>query len=106
MKQSGQADKMADLSVQIKDGLKDYCSPSTWRRRFPFTIWLPKYKANYFIHDIIAGFTVGLTVIPQSLAYASVAKLDIVVSYIQGHKQRVRVQGAPPSLRPPNELTL
>lgn len=57
--------------------IRDYCSGRSWRKRFPFTIWLPQYSFRYVINDFIAGLTVALTVIPQSLAYASIAKLHI-----------------------------
>ncbi|XP_072044570.1 sodium-independent sulfate anion transporter-like isoform X2 [Amphiura filiformis] len=68
---------MDDVRVALRDGAANYCSLSAWKRRFPLSIWLPKYKASYLLSDIIAGFTVGLTVIPQALAYASIAKLHI-----------------------------
>jgi sodium-independent sulfate anion transporter 11 len=37
--------------------------------------WAPKYNLHKLLHDTIAGFTVALTVLPQSLAYATVAGL-------------------------------
>lgn len=49
-------------------------------KRLPILNWLPKYNTNDFIGDLIAGITVGLTVIPQGLAYAGIAGLDIQVS--------------------------
>ena len=39
------------------------------------TQWLPEYNLNFAISDLIAGLTVGLTVIPQGIAYAVVAGL-------------------------------
>lgn len=45
------------------------------KKRLPIIEWLPKYKAEYVIQDIIAGITVGLTAIPQGIAYAVVAGL-------------------------------
>ncbi|CAB3253021.1 unnamed protein product [Arctia plantaginis] len=51
------------------------CSVESWKRRFPITIWLPKYSFEYLIRDAIAGITVGLTSIPQGIAYAMVAGL-------------------------------
>lgn len=44
---------------------------------FPIITWLPKYQLNYLLSDVIAGLTVGLTVIPQALAYAQIAGLPI-----------------------------
>ena len=34
-------------------------------RKLPVTDWLPNYNLNFAISDLIAGLTVGLTVIPQ-----------------------------------------
>uniref|UniRef100_A0A182PSS0 STAS domain-containing protein n=1 Tax=Anopheles epiroticus TaxID=199890 RepID=A0A182PSS0_9DIPT len=45
-------------------------------RRLPVLQWAPTYKLNSLISDIIAGVTVGLTSIPQSIAYATVANLE------------------------------
>lgn len=43
--------------------------------RLPILKWAPTYKLGYLLHDFIAGFTVGLTAIPQGIAYAIVAGL-------------------------------
>ena len=51
-------------------------------RRLPILGWLPKYNLNKFIADIIAGFTVGLTILPQGLAYATVGGLPPPVSIV------------------------
>ncbi|XP_034830985.1 sodium-independent sulfate anion transporter-like isoform X2 [Maniola hyperantus] len=51
------------------------CNVESWRRRMPITIWLPTYSADSLVRDIIAGITVGLTSIPQGIAYAMVAGL-------------------------------
>jgi solute carrier family 26 (sodium-independent sulfate anion transporter), member 11 len=44
-------------------------------KKFPIIQWLPKYNSADAIGDLVAGFTVGLTVIPQALAYAEIANL-------------------------------
>lgn len=49
-------------------------------KRLPILQWLPKYTMTDAIGDLIAGITVGLTVIPQGLAYSSVAGLPTQVS--------------------------
>ncbi|XP_012262541.2 sodium-independent sulfate anion transporter [Athalia rosae] len=46
------------------------------RKRIPITSWLPKYNSDKLICDAIAGVTVGLTVMPQGLAYATLAGLE------------------------------
>ncbi|XP_045535610.1 sodium-independent sulfate anion transporter-like isoform X2 [Papilio machaon] len=51
------------------------CGLESWRRRVPITIWLPTYNLHCLGRDAIAGITVGLTSIPQGIAYAMVAGL-------------------------------
>lgn len=46
------------------------------RKRLPILSWLPTYKKTDLAADIIAGITVGLTVVPQSMAYAAIAGLS------------------------------
>ena len=43
----------------------------------PITSWLPNYTCESLLRDIIAGFTVGLMVVPQGLAYATIAGLPV-----------------------------
>ncbi|GLV44590.1 Epidermal stripes and patches [Carabus blaptoides fortunei] len=42
----------------------------------PILQWLPKYDGQTALADFIAGITVGLTLIPQSIAYAALANLS------------------------------
>ena len=42
----------------------------------PILNWLPKYNLHNLQCDLIAGITVGLMVVPQALAYASIARLS------------------------------
>lgn len=51
----------------------DNCSVQKY---LPVMRWLPKYKRTFIPTDLIAGFTVFLTVIPQSLAYGALAGLQ------------------------------
>ncbi|XP_013100875.1 sodium-independent sulfate anion transporter [Stomoxys calcitrans] len=44
-------------------------------KRLPILEWLPRYTLADAIGDLVAGITVGLTVIPQGLAYSNVAGL-------------------------------
>nr|XP_050844486.1 sodium-independent sulfate anion transporter-like isoform X4 [Vespula vulgaris] len=44
--------------------------------------WLPKYNQFQAISDVIAGITIGLTMIPQSIAYAALAGLTAQVSLL------------------------
>lgn len=45
------------------------------KKKVPIMSWLPTYNADMAVSDLIAGVTVGLTVIPQGIAYALVANL-------------------------------
>ncbi|XP_069728824.1 sodium-independent sulfate anion transporter isoform X3 [Phaenicophaeus curvirostris] len=46
----------------------------TW---VPILRWLPRYSLAWLQLDVVAGLTVGLTVVPQALAYAEVAGLPV-----------------------------
>ncbi|BFZ18037.1 hypothetical protein BsWGS_21075 [Bradybaena similaris] len=63
----------------VRQHVRDYCSQTFTLRTvintFPIVKWLPKYRFDTLQADFIAGLTVGLTVIPQGLAYAQVANL-------------------------------
>lgn len=41
--------------------------------------WLPRYSRLDAISDLVAGFSLGLTLIPQSIAYAALAGLTAQV---------------------------
>ncbi|XP_014453494.3 sodium-independent sulfate anion transporter isoform X2 [Alligator mississippiensis] len=51
------------------------CSSGALRRRLPVLGWLPRYSLRWLQLDLVAGVTVGLTVVLQALAYAEVAGL-------------------------------
>ncbi|XP_050683537.1 sodium-independent sulfate anion transporter isoform X2 [Leptidea sinapis] len=55
--------------------IKRRLNRKTLHKRLPVTAWLPQYNTEKAIGDLIAGITVGLTVIPQSLAYSNIAGL-------------------------------
>ncbi len=47
-----------------------------WQKIFPFLRWIPELKKSGVLQaDIIAGVTVALILIPQSMAYAQLANL-------------------------------
>ncbi|XP_059145187.1 sodium-independent sulfate anion transporter-like [Physella acuta] len=75
----GLGDELNKPPVPVKDQIKDCCkgcfSLDTLKKRFPIIGWLPKYNLFSLQCDIIAGITVGLTLIPQSLAFAGIAGL-------------------------------
>ncbi|XP_035694739.1 sodium-independent sulfate anion transporter-like isoform X1 [Branchiostoma floridae] len=57
--------------------VQETCSVRFLKKRLPIVAWLPRYNLEKFQGDLIAGLTVGLTVIPQGLAYAAVAELPL-----------------------------
>ncbi|XP_035902763.1 sodium-independent sulfate anion transporter-like [Anopheles stephensi] len=50
-------------------------SYSMVKKCLPVLSWLPKYQCSYFLYDLIAGVTVALTAIPQSIAYGILSNL-------------------------------
>ncbi|VVC45752.1 SLC26A/SulP transporter domain,STAS domain [Cinara cedri] len=44
-------------------------------QRLPILQWLPVYTSEDFVGDLLAGITVGLTLIPQSMSFAILAGL-------------------------------
>lgn len=59
-----------------------------FKKRIPIVSWLPKYDADQAVSDLIAGVTVGLTVMPQGLAYATLAGLEPQVRRIFIYSRR------------------
>ncbi|KAK7870326.1 hypothetical protein R5R35_003714 [Gryllus longicercus] len=51
------------------------CTRKLLFKRVPILTWAPLYRPGAAVSDLVAGFTVGLTVIPQAIAYANVAGL-------------------------------
>lgn len=49
-------------------------------KRLPFLQWCPTYTTADCIGDFLAGITVGLTLIPQSMSFAALAGLPPQVS--------------------------
>lgn len=45
--------------------------------KFPIIGWLPRYNYRWLLTDFIAGLTLSLMLIPQSLAYAKIAKIPV-----------------------------
>lgn len=59
------------LEAKVKNGF----TRKSLYKRVPILSWLPTYNLDYAICDLVAGITVGLTVIPQAIAYANIAGL-------------------------------
>ncbi|XP_037941938.1 sodium-independent sulfate anion transporter-like [Teleopsis dalmanni] len=69
-------EKLPDVSTALLGGARKLCRPATITDKFPILSWLPRYKLEFLLRDFIAGFTVGLTTIPQAIAYGVVAGLE------------------------------
>ncbi|CAG0881971.1 unnamed protein product [Darwinula stevensoni] len=54
------------------------------QRKIPITKWLPRYNLAHLVCDLIAGLTVGLTILPQGLAYAAIANLPVQYGLYSG----------------------
>ncbi|XP_077294355.1 sodium-independent sulfate anion transporter-like isoform X2 [Arctopsyche grandis] len=75
---------MHNVIQWMKKSASDFFSLKTLKKRVPITQWLPNYKLDLFIQDIIAGISVGLTAIPQGIAYAGVAGLPLEYGLYSG----------------------
>lgn len=47
------------------------------KQRLPILQWAPEYDRMAAAADLVAGTTLGLTLVPQSIAYASLANLPV-----------------------------
>lgn len=56
------------------------------KKAFPILTWAREYDAGTAVSDLVAGITVALTLIPQSIAYSSLAGLEPQVNFIYDHK--------------------
>jgi hypothetical protein len=68
-------EQLKEIPQWFKTKAKSICRKKILYKRVPILNWLPKYNTEDAVGDLVAGFTVGLTVIPQALAYAGIAQL-------------------------------
>ncbi|KIX05728.1 uncharacterized protein Z518_03700 [Rhinocladiella mackenziei CBS 650.93] len=45
--------------------------------KFPIIGWLPRYDYRWLLNDFVAGLTLAIMLIPQSLAYAKIATISV-----------------------------
>ncbi|XP_052687884.1 sodium-independent sulfate anion transporter-like isoform X1 [Crassostrea angulata] len=78
-RETGEEESIMGFTVVVKRAAKKQinacCSKENLKTKLPITKWLPNYSLQALQCDLIAGLTVGLTVIPQGLAYAKIADL-------------------------------
>lgn len=75
------------MSASVKISNEEYSLPIPERKSpsgiiakyVPVLDWLPRYTRMEAAADFIAGITLGLTMIPQSIAYAALAGLTAQV---------------------------
>jgi len=72
----GGADRSPSFARRAKSFAKSACHPGSPKQRIPALEWVPRYNLEDFQGDMVAGITVGLTVIPQGIAYATVAGVE------------------------------
>ncbi|KDQ59482.1 hypothetical protein JAAARDRAFT_713540 [Jaapia argillacea MUCL 33604] len=63
-------DWVRDLSKNPKQDFIHYL-----RSLFPILGWIHRYNLGWLTGDVIAGLTVGMVVVPQSMSYAQIATL-------------------------------
>ncbi|EAQ93642.1 hypothetical protein CHGG_01877 [Chaetomium globosum CBS 148.51] len=44
---------------------------------FPFLSWIGHYNLQWLLGDLVAGITIGAVVVPQGMAYAKLANLEV-----------------------------
>ncbi|XP_017470317.1 PREDICTED: sodium-independent sulfate anion transporter-like isoform X1 [Rhagoletis zephyria] len=64
-------------TIWLKNTASNIFRKKTLYKRLPILAWLPKYNQKDLIGDLVAGITIGLTVIPQGLAFAGITGLDL-----------------------------
>lgn len=69
------AEQIKEIPTLVKKKAQNVFRKKLLFKRVPILTWLPNYSKDDAIGDLIAGITVGLTVIPQALAYAGIADL-------------------------------
>uniref|UniRef100_A0A182NE09 SLC26A/SulP transporter domain-containing protein n=1 Tax=Anopheles dirus TaxID=7168 RepID=A0A182NE09_9DIPT len=69
-------EKFPSVGPMLATKLGGFCNRKLLLKRLPILQWLPEYEAGFLIEDIVAGLSVGLTVIPQGIAFAVMANLE------------------------------
>lgn len=75
-------EKFHEFSSCLNSNSKTMFTYKTITKRLPILQWWPTYSVDDGIGDLLAGITVGLTLIPQSMAYSALAGLPPQVNII------------------------
>ncbi|XP_050094860.1 sodium-independent sulfate anion transporter-like [Anopheles aquasalis] len=70
------SERIPALGALAAKSFRGVCNRKQVYKRFPIISWLPSYSWGFLVEDMVAGLSVGLTVIPQGIAYAVIASLD------------------------------
>uniref|UniRef100_A0A182PSR8 STAS domain-containing protein n=1 Tax=Anopheles epiroticus TaxID=199890 RepID=A0A182PSR8_9DIPT len=65
-----------EVAQWLRNRARVLWSYSMAKKCLPVLSWLPKYQCSFVAYDLIAGITVALTAIPQSIAYGILANLS------------------------------
>ncbi|XP_039494373.1 sodium-independent sulfate anion transporter [Drosophila santomea] len=68
-------ERLPNVCGAVGSKARSCCSMRSVHRYLPVTDWLPKYQLRFLAMDVVAGLTVGLTAVPQAIAYGAVANL-------------------------------
>ncbi|KAK4706104.1 solute carrier family 26 (sodium-independent sulfate anion transporter), member 11, partial [Phenoliferia sp. Uapishka_3] len=74
-----EVDAAASSAHTVKSAVEDvpHAAALYVKRLFPFTNWILSYNFQWAIGDLVAGLTVGMVVVPQSMSYAKIATLPV-----------------------------
>lgn len=68
-------EKLKKVAKSSRKRCQNAFTRKTLLKRLPLLSWLPQYNRSHAVGDLVAGITVGLTLIPQGLAYSGIAGL-------------------------------
>ncbi|KAH8326212.1 hypothetical protein KR067_003386, partial [Drosophila pandora] len=68
-------ERLPNVCGSVGSKARSCCSIRTVHKYLPVTDWLLKYQWSFLPMDLVAGLTVGLTAVPQAIAYGAVANL-------------------------------
>lgn len=72
----------ATTSSWAEDTMRRCCSKKVLYKRIPILNLFGSYRKEMIVSDLVAGITVGMTMVPQAIAYANVAGLPPKVRFI------------------------